>query len=56
MARKTVKPQTKPCPPCKGSGEVARTVRVGRKRRAVGEQYGFCLNCMGTGVDSNSDA
>ncbi|MFF7367397.1 hypothetical protein [Streptomyces tricolor] len=37
------------CPVCKGTGEVSRTVRVGRKRRAVGEQAGLCLNCLGTG-------
>ncbi|MGI5427395.1 hypothetical protein [Streptomyces sp. CA-179760] len=37
------------CPTCKGSGEVSRTVRVGRKRRVVGEQSGLCLNCLGSG-------
>ncbi|WP_199924492.1 hypothetical protein [Streptomyces sp. WM6386] len=47
MARKTVKPATLPCPTCKGTGEVSRTVRVGRKQRAVGQQTGLCLNCLG---------
>ncbi|WP_208783118.1 hypothetical protein [Streptomyces griseorubiginosus] len=42
--------ETKDCPVCHGTGEVARTVRVGRKRRAVGEQSGICLNCLGTGA------
>jgi DnaJ-class molecular chaperone len=37
------------CPVCKGTGEVSRTVHVGRTRRAVGEQSGLCLKCLGTG-------
>ncbi|MDI3387054.1 hypothetical protein QIS99_12720 [Streptomyces sp. B-S-A8] len=37
------------CPTCKGSGEVARAVRVGRKRRSVGQQTGLCLACLGSG-------
>ncbi|AXE86353.1 hypothetical protein [Streptomyces sp. Go-475] len=37
------------CPVCHGTGEVARPVRVGRKRRVVGEQSGLCLNCLGSG-------
>ncbi|MGA5364142.1 hypothetical protein [Streptomyces purpurascens] len=37
------------CPVCHGTGEVARTVRVGRKHRVVGEQSGLCLNCLGSG-------
>ena len=37
------------CPTCKGSGEVSRTVHVGRKRRAVGQQTGLCLACLGSG-------
>ncbi|MEU6536394.1 hypothetical protein [Streptomyces sp. NPDC047000] len=37
------------CPVCKGSGEVARPVRVGRNRRTVGQQAGLCLNCLGSG-------
>ncbi|WP_164873106.1 hypothetical protein [Streptomyces resistomycificus] len=49
MARKTAKPTTVQCPPCKGTGEVSRTVLVGRKRRAVGQQTGLCLNCLGAG-------
>lgn len=47
-AKKT--PRTpKKCATCKGSGEVATTVRVGRKRRAVGQQSGLCLTCLGPG-------
>lgn len=42
-------PAAKECPTCKGTGEVARTVRVGRKRRVVGEQNGLCLGCLGSG-------
>ncbi|MGW3813153.1 hypothetical protein [Streptomyces sp. NPDC005046] len=50
MARKTSKPPTtKQCPPCGGTGEVSRAVYVGRKRRAVGQQTGLCLNCLGSG-------
>ncbi|MEU5193011.1 hypothetical protein AB0G86_02965 [Streptomyces scabiei] len=41
-----------PCEPCKGTGEVARTVRVGRKHRPVGEQTGICLACFGTGENA----
>ncbi|MGW1869769.1 hypothetical protein ACWCPS_29950 [Streptomyces mauvecolor] len=37
------------CPVCKGTGEVPITVRVGRKRRPVGQQNGYCLRCLGTG-------
>ncbi|MGY1499310.1 hypothetical protein ACW4TU_22450 [Streptomyces sp. QTS52] len=37
------------CPACEGSGEVSRTVHVGRKRRAVGQQAGICLACLGSG-------
>lgn len=49
-ARKTpAKPAPKQCEPCKGSGEVSRTVLVGRKRRVVGSQTGICLNCFGSG-------
>ncbi|MFI1416402.1 hypothetical protein ACH4VX_00145 [Streptomyces sp. NPDC020731] len=48
-ARKPTKPKTKPCPSCKGSGEVSRPVRVGRKRRTVGQQAGMCLGCFGAG-------
>lgn len=43
------KPAEKECPACKGTGEVARAVRVGRKRRLVGEQNGLCLGCLGSG-------
>ncbi|MER8266461.1 hypothetical protein ABT007_19930 [Streptomyces griseus] len=38
------------CSPCDGSGMVAATVRVGRKRRPVGQQDGICLNCLGSGL------
>ncbi|MFJ7337897.1 hypothetical protein ACIQUU_32200 [Streptomyces sp. NPDC101116] len=46
---KTTTPQPAKCPTCKGSGEVSRTVRVGRKRRTVGRQTGLCLTCLGSG-------
>ncbi|MER6525446.1 hypothetical protein [Streptomyces sp. NPDC001508] len=49
MARKTSKPTVKQCPACKGTGEVSRAVRVGRKRRHAGEQTGICLGCLGAG-------
>jgi len=55
MARKTTKPVTKPCPVCHGTGEVSRTVRVGRQKRAAGEQTGLCLNCLGAGEISATD-
>jgi DnaJ-class molecular chaperone len=52
-ARKTTAKQppapVAPCEPCKGTGEVSRTVRVGRKQRTVGQQAGICLACFGTG-------
>ncbi|GAA3488568.1 hypothetical protein GCM10018987_26510 [Streptomyces cremeus] len=38
-----------PCQPCKGTGEVSKPVRVGRKRRTAGEQTGMCLRCWGAG-------
>lgn len=41
------------CRTCKGSGEVASTIRVGRRHRTVGQQTGFCLTCFGSGEDSN---
>ncbi|MGW0913974.1 hypothetical protein ACWD1Z_19815 [Streptomyces sp. NPDC002784] len=43
----TADPKPAKCPTCEGTGEVSRTVRVGRKRRAVGDQTGICLNCLG---------
>ncbi|WP_199835749.1 MULTISPECIES: hypothetical protein [unclassified Streptomyces] len=48
---KTIRPAAEDtqCPVCKGTGEVSRTVRVGRKRRTVGKQVGLCLNCLGSG-------
>ncbi|MCX5279118.1 hypothetical protein [Streptomyces sp. NBC_00198] len=53
MATKKRTPRPAParskCGPCKGTGEVARPVHVGRKRRPVGEQAGICLACFGTG-------
>ncbi|MGY4918029.1 hypothetical protein ACWD9K_22850 [Streptomyces sp. 900116325] len=42
------------CQPCGGTGTVAATVRVGRKRRPVGKQDGLCLNCFGSGTDPES--
>jgi DnaJ-class molecular chaperone len=56
MARKTTTRQKTapaspaPCEPCKGTGLVAVTVRVGRKRRVVGQQDGMCLACFGSGT------
>ncbi|HEX5568761.1 MAG TPA: hypothetical protein VFY14_17860 [Streptomyces sp.] len=47
--RKNAPPKPVPCPDCQGSGEIPTTVLVGRKRRAVGKQSGFCLTCLGTG-------
>ncbi len=49
--RKTTAPKPEPvkCRTCKGSGEVSRTVRVGRKQRPVGQQTGLCLACLGSG-------
>lgn len=48
-ASKAVKPKPAKCPTCNGTGEVSRTVHVGRKRRPVGQQTGLCLNCLGSG-------
>ncbi|MER7578197.1 hypothetical protein [Streptomyces sp. NPDC126514] len=45
----TADPKPAKCPICQGSGEVSRTVRVGRKRRTVGRQTGLCLACLGSG-------
>ncbi|WP_411144941.1 hypothetical protein [Streptomyces sp. x-80] len=42
------------CTTCQGSGVVLVTVRVGRHRRTVGQQEGFCLDCFGTGIASKS--
>ncbi|WNI18706.1 hypothetical protein [Actinacidiphila sp. ITFR-21] len=39
-----------PCEPCDGTGQVAVTVRVGRRHRVVGSQEGMCLACFGTGT------
>ncbi|MFF4062402.1 hypothetical protein ACFYZ8_00075 [Streptomyces sp. NPDC001668] len=43
------KPQPVKCPTCNGTGEVSRTVRVGRRQRPVGQQTGLCLACLGSG-------
>ncbi|WP_020119588.1 hypothetical protein [Streptomyces canus] len=48
-ARASVTAEPAKCPTCKGSGEVSRTVHVGRKRRPVGQQTGICLTCLGSG-------
>ncbi|MDJ1641127.1 hypothetical protein [Streptomyces pakalii] len=45
-----------PCQPCGGTGNVAITVRVGRKRRPVGQQDGLCLNCLGSGSGTDPDS
>ncbi|WP_328431502.1 hypothetical protein [Streptomyces sp. NBC_00453] len=50
--RKATVPQSAKCGPCNGTGEVARTVRVGRKQRPVGQQTGICLACLGSGEAS----
>ncbi|MGW6207501.1 hypothetical protein ACWF9B_28185 [Streptomyces sp. NPDC055089] len=42
------------CKPCGGTGNVPTTVRVGRKRRPVGQQDGLCLNCFGSGTDPDA--
>ncbi|MFI1723340.1 hypothetical protein [Streptomyces sp. NPDC020489] len=49
--RKTTapKPGPAPCGTCEGTGEVSRTVRVGRSQRVVGKQTGLCLACLGSG-------
>ncbi|MGP3636847.1 hypothetical protein ACTU45_26410 [Streptomyces sp. 24-1644] len=59
--RTTTQPPTNPeptestaCQPCGGNGTVAATVRVGRKRRPVGQQDGLCLNCLGSGTNPDS--
>ncbi|WP_445276637.1 hypothetical protein [Streptomyces sp. DSM 41033] len=61
MAPRTTKPKkpftsTEPaaCKPCGGTGNVPTTVRVGRKRRPVGQQDGLCLNCLGSGTDPDA--
>ncbi|MEC3998013.1 hypothetical protein VSR01_32815 [Actinacidiphila sp. DG2A-62] len=43
-------PAPDPCEVCKGTGQVAVTVRVGRRHRNVGQQEGVCLTCLGTGT------
>lgn len=49
--RRPAKPVEPPaCPVCKGTGQVAVTIRVGRKQRPVGQQEGMCLTCFGTGT------
>lgn len=45
----TPKPDPAPCGTCKGTGEVSRTVWVGRNQRVVGQQTGLCLACLGSG-------
>jgi len=42
-------PDPAPCEVCKGTGQVAVTVRVGRRHRLVGQQEGMCLSCFGSG-------
>ncbi|MCX4396870.1 MULTISPECIES: hypothetical protein [unclassified Streptomyces] len=51
-----IKPATEPtpCEPCDGTGNVPVTVRVGRKRRPVGQQDGLCLACLGSGTAPES--
>ncbi|MEU5968892.1 hypothetical protein [Streptomyces globisporus] len=47
---KNAPPALAVCSPCDGSGMVSATVRVGRKRRPVGQQDGICLTCLGSGL------
>ncbi|MFJ2292329.1 hypothetical protein ACIOG7_11540 [Streptomyces sp. NPDC087894] len=61
MAPRTTKPkkpststESAACKPCGGTGNVPTTVRVGRKRRPVGQQDGLCLNCFGSGTDPDA--
>lgn len=49
-SKSSAPPEPVVCSPCDGSGMVAATVRVGRKRRPVGQQDGICLNCLGSGL------
>ncbi|MDQ0831550.1 DnaJ-class molecular chaperone [Streptomyces achromogenes] len=49
VARKPGATEPAKCPVCNGTGEISRTVHVGRKRRVAGEQTGLCLNCLGSG-------
>ncbi|WP_406381175.1 hypothetical protein [Streptomyces sp. NBC_01618] len=53
-AKAPVPAQPAKCEPCGGTGNVAVTVRVGRKRRPVGQQDGLCLACLGSGTASES--
>ncbi|MGW6099021.1 hypothetical protein ACWFRK_32790 [Streptomyces sp. NPDC055157] len=53
-AKESVSAEPAKCRPCGGTGTVAAMVRVGRKRRPVGQQDGLCLNCFGTGTDPES--
>lgn len=56
-ARRTTKKTTAPakCSTCKGSGETATEVRVGRGRRKTGQyQTGLCPDCFGSGLASSS--
>ncbi|MEU0830526.1 hypothetical protein [Streptomyces sp. NPDC005969] len=49
-AKDTAPAEPGKCQPCGGTGNVAITVRIGRKRRPVGQQDGLCLSCFGTGT------
>ncbi|MEV6423366.1 hypothetical protein [Streptomyces sp. NPDC051662] len=51
---KTPAPAPADCGTCGGTGTVSSTVRVGRKRRTVGHQDGFCLDCFGTGTAASA--
>ncbi|MEV0090493.1 hypothetical protein [Streptomyces sp. NPDC050738] len=56
-ARKAAPRKHRPadCPVCKGTGEIPVPVRLGRARRVVGTQNGFCLNCLGSGLNPDTD-
>ncbi|WP_431784010.1 hypothetical protein [Streptomyces chumphonensis] len=55
-ARKPKAPPAAPqCNPCRGSGWVTETYRVGRSLRPVGESDVLCARCLGSGIDPTPD-
>nr|WP_026250578.1 hypothetical protein [Streptomyces sp. SID8377] len=54
--RKEPAPEPPACPVCKGTGEVAVPVRIGRKRAETDHrQAGICLTCFGSGEATESE-
>ncbi|MDF9817223.1 hypothetical protein [Streptomyces sp. SPB162] len=50
MAARTAVKAAPKCLVCKGTGEVAIPVKVGRKQRITEDhQVGMCLTCFGSG-------